>query len=89
MHDIFHLSLESAAGTGTLLPIVGAHCSAESTVALKEGDTTLTPVGAEFQRKQRDADETFVNNFSIRNRSTQAREQINTGALARSAQVAA
>jgi hypothetical protein len=85
MHDIFHLSLESAAGTGTLLPIVGAHCSAESTVALKEGDTTLTPVGAEFQRKQRDADETFVNNFSM----MMSKEQINTGALARSAQVAA
>jgi len=85
MHDIFHLSLESAAGTGTPLPIVGAHCSAESTVALKEGDTTLTPVGAEFQRKQRDADETFVNNFSM----MMSKEQINTGALARSAQVAA
>jgi hypothetical protein len=77
--------LESVAGTGTLLPIVGAHCSAESTVALKEGDTTLTPVGAEFQRKQRDADETFVNNFSM----MMSKEQINTGALARSAQVAA
>jgi hypothetical protein len=67
------------------MPIVGAHCSAVSTVALKEGDTILTPVGAEFQRRQRDADETFVNNFSM----MMSKEQINTGALARSAQVAA